>query len=332
MTNIGQIVWAVSGDITVREADGAGLEAGDLLVWEGGGRKFLMQVTSLEHGSATDRRTHEMLAGMRLDGGRGPTEFYESGLHDYRLAHARPLAVVGRDGRPSRPKDIPPALGAVRRAAASDLAFLPGPGRVFLRDVRSGSKAVAGESGLHMDAERIFSHHILVPATTGRGKSNLIKCMLWGLLGGDGVGALVLDAHGEYHRGLSGHPRAASKLVCYSASPAAGHLRLAVNIRSITPHHFHGPVEFREPQERMRWDLWGACRKEWIVRLFDEAGDEDVPEPQKITRTVLRQKVRTALGIRTGGTFETGDGGESTISDMVWWYGGMVWRVSFRSG
>ncbi len=136
--------------------------------------------------------------------------------------------------------------------------------------------------------------------------------MWWG-----SAGALVLDAHGECHRGLSGHPRAASKLVCHSASPAAGHLRLAVNIRSMTPHHFRGLVEFREPQERMMRDLWGACRKEWIVRLFDESGDEDVPEPQKMTRTVLRQKVRTALGIRTGGTFETGDGGESTIYDIV---------------
>ena len=318
MSDVGQIVWAVSGDITVREAGGAGLEAGDLLVWEGDGRRFLMQVVSMEHGSATDRRTHEMLAGMRLDGGRDPTEFYERGFPDYRLAHAKPLAVVGRDGRPSKPKDIPPAFGAVRRAAASDLGFLPGPGsgRVFLGDVRSGSKTVEG-SGLHMDAERMFSHHVLVPATTGRGKSNLIKCMLYGLLDGERVGALVLDAHGEYWSGLSSHPRAASRLVCYAGSPAAGRFRLTVNVRSITPHHFRGLVEFREPQERMMWDLWGAHRKEWIIRLFDESNDGDVPELQKITRTVLRQKVRTALGIRTGGTFETGDGGETTISEIA---------------
>lgn len=102
-----------------------------------------------------------------------------------------------------------------------------------------------------------------------------------------------------------------------TASPAAGHIRPAVNVRSITPRRFGGLAEFREPQERTMRGLWGACGKERVVRLFGEAGGEDVPEIQKMTRTVLRQKARAAPGIGTGGTFEDGDGGEGTISDMA---------------
>lgn len=317
MADAGEIIWAVTGDVIIREAEGADIEGGDLLVWEGSDRRFLMQVVSLEHGSQADRRTHEMIAGMRMEGGRHSTEFFEGGFTGYRLAHAKPLAVVGRDGVPAKPKSIPPAFGTVRRAEARDLQFLPsaGPGRVFLGGVRSGSKTIEG-AGLYMDAEKMFSHHVLVPATTGRGKSNLIKCMLYGLLGSEGVGTLVLDAHGEYFGGLSSHPRAAERLVYYSCSADPGSAMLRINVRSVNPHHFKGVVEFTEAQERMMWDLWGDHKREWIVRLFGEDG-EDIPEQQKITRTVLRQKVRTALGIKNSKTFDMGTDGESTVSDIA---------------
>lgn len=321
MTDIGRIVWGETGDVLIREVAGANLEGGDLVVWEGDGARFLMQVTTLEHGSQADRRTRERVAGELMSGEQARAKFYEEGFPDYLLAHAKPLAVVaGPDGRPARPKNTPPAFGPVRRATSDDLSFLPGPGsgRVLLGAVRSGSKTIPG-TGLYMDAVRMFSHHVLVPAATGRGKSNLIKCMLYGLLEGSGVGALVLDAHGEYYRGLSAHPKAKSNLVCYTGSPAGhpGQIQLTINVRAVTPYHFKGLAEFREPQERMMWELWGSHKQEWIIRLFDESQDEDVPELQKITRLVLRQKVRTTLGIRTGGIFSVEGGGESIIREMA---------------
>ena len=320
MTDTGRIIWARTGDVIVREADGAGLEAGDLLVCGADDGRLVLQVISLEHGSQSDMRAHERMGGAGLSEERPQTTFYEPGYNDYKLAHAKPLAVVDSAGRLSRPKGIPPVFGTVRRATAGDLSFLPGPGPglVFLGAVRSGSEVIEG-TGLYVDTVDVFSHHILVPAATGRGKSNLIKCMLYGLLGTGGVGAMVLDVHGEYYRGLSTHPRARSNLVCYTGSRSGepGQVQLRVNVRSITPHHLKGLTELSEAQERMMWSLWGKHKREWIIRLLDETGDGEVPELQKITRHVLRQRVSIELGLQTGETFDTGTAGGNTIREIA---------------
>lgn len=320
MTDVGRVIWARTGDVVIREAEDADLEVGTLLAWEGRDRKFLLQVLAQEHGSQSDRRMHELVAGMHMQPAPPQTESLELGFPSYLLAHAKPLAVVERDGLPRKPKRIPHTSGPVRRATAEDLAFMPGPGpgRVFLGPIRSGSDVIGG-TGLYVDATKMFSHHVLVPATTGRGKSNLIKCMMHGLLGAGTVGALVLDAHGEYYQGLSAHPEAASRLVCYTGSPARkpGQVQLRVNVRTVNPKHFKGVVEFTEAQERMMWDLWGEHREEWIIHLLDEEKDGDVPERQRTTRMVLRQKVRGSLGMKTGGTFCTDTAGGNAIREMA---------------
>ena len=42
-------------------------------------------------------------------------------------------------------------------------------------------------------AKDILKHHILIPATTGRGKSNLVKTILYNLMENDNCGKLVFD-------------------------------------------------------------------------------------------------------------------------------------------
>ena len=305
---IGRIVGGSLEKVYVRQAPNVRIEVGDLLVWEGEGRRHIMQITSLEHGSQVDRRTHEMIAGLSMS---GQPEIYEPDMADYVLAGAKPLAII-EGNRHSKPKDMTPVFGDVRLATSCDMSFLPGPAnnRVMVGYIRSGSKVV-GSAALYMDATEMFSHHILVPAATGRGKSNLIKCMLYGLMDTGKVGALVLDAHGEYGSALSRHPNAAAKLAKYDS------YNMEINVRSVTPYHFRGVVEFSEAQDRMIWDLYGSHKKEWIIHLLDRTKDEDIPDKQKITRHVLRQKVKNVLGIPRGRTFVTDTNGQETIHSMV---------------
>ncbi len=315
---VGQVVGGSLDAVVVRQAKSAQLVVGDLLVWEGEEGSIIMHVFNLEHVSQMDRHTREITTGMRTAGERMPPDVYEPGSLCYLLAHAKLLAEVGTDGLPVNPYDIPPLFGDVRIATARDLSFLPGPGsgRVFLGAVRSGSKPIKG-TGLHMDAETL-PRHVRVSGATGSGKSNLIKCMLYGLLDDEGVGALVLDARGEYCRGLSAHPKAASKLVCYTGSPTGdpGQVKLSVNVRSVTPHDF-GLVELSEAEEGAMWGLWKDYGKEWIIQLLDESQDEDMAEQHKSVRAALRRKVRTALGIGAGGTFDADPAGEHIFDDIA---------------
>lgn len=318
MTYVGEVVGGTLDAVIIREAGPDILEAGNLLVWDGRDHGIILQVFGLEHGSQADARTREMMAGMDLGGGAA-TELYEPGFSDYVLARARPVVML-KGGRPLKPKRMPPVFGKVRRVAAPDLAFLPGPGpgRFLVGHVRSGSSVVEG-ADLHMDAASVLSHHVLVPATTGRGKSNLVKCMMYGLIGSGAVGALVLDAHGEYYRSLMPHPRAAGGLVCYTSAGNAppGTLQLLVSVRSVAPHNLSGVVELSEAQERMAWDLWDGHGKEWIPCLLDAGRDSGLPDHQRITRMVLRQKITVSLGLKDGRTFTTREGVRDTIRDIA---------------
>ena len=88
-------------------------------------------------------------------------------------------------------------MGSVRHIKKEDLNFLIKPNNpLYFGKVRTGSKTLNAD--VYLEGPDVLSHHILIPATTGRGKSNLIKVMLWDVLDKDFCGILVLDAHDEY--------------------------------------------------------------------------------------------------------------------------------------
>lgn len=319
----GQTISGNSGTVMIRQRSGGDLELGDLLVCESGGRSTLLQVCELETGSQMDSRTLEMVSGTMMGDGPGRVNFYEPETPNYTLATAKPL-VATRGSRRGKPKSLIGAFTPVRRATHEDLSFMVGrgPGRLYMGQVRSGSKTIQGD-GFWMDAKSAVSHHILVVASTGRGKSNFIKCMLWGLLGAGGVGMLVLDAHGEYYSGLSSHPRARDSLACYTSSskPEPGAMSLTVNVRSVRPSDLRGVVELSDAQEQMMAKIYGKHQKLWIEHL--ERSLEDDPDGsdsrEGLTRAVLYRKVMYALGMgRAGGSFSADAGaGEGTISDIM---------------
>ena len=102
-------------------------------------------------------------------------------------------------------------MGSVRHIKKEDLNFLIKPNNpLYFGKVRTGSKTLNAD--VYLEGPDVLSHHILIPATTGRGKNNLIKVMLWDVLDKDFCGILVLDAHDEYFGttepiGLRNHPR-----------------------------------------------------------------------------------------------------------------------------
>ena len=315
---VGQVVGGSFGDIIVRQKAGKGLEIGSILVSRQGDTSLILQVFALEYGSQIEQSMQEMMSGQGLDGGVVEARPYEPELVNYVLARIKPLARVrrgvgssgGRDAEVTIPKAMPPFFGTLSDVTSGDLDFVGRGdrhgGSIMVGYMRSGTR-VLEDVEVRLPAEDVFSHHVLIPATTGRGKSNLVKTMMWHALDSDGVGALVLDAHDEYYGrhgyGLKDHPRAAARLAYYTpASPPAGAHRLTINLSLVEPSHFEGIAEFSDAQLQALRTYRQAFGRQWISKVMTVRADDlsmDVGEVKKATLTVVRRKMRLLLGLST---------------------------------
>ena len=52
-----------------------------------------------------------------------------------------------------------------------------------------------------LPAKTLVSHHVLISAATGKGKSNFTKVFVKGLMESDFVSCLIIDPHCEYYGG-----------------------------------------------------------------------------------------------------------------------------------
>lgn len=311
---VGQVVGGSFADIVVRQKAGRMLEIGSILVSKQGDTSLILQVFELVYGSQIGQNMQEMMSGQGLENGVVEMQPYEPELINYVLARIKPLARVRRGGKGqggaevTNPKAMPPFFGALSDVSSADLDFVGrGDSRgasIMVGHMRSGTR-VLEDVEVRLPAEDVFSHHVLIPATTGRGKSNLVKTMMWHALDSDGVGALVLDAHDEYYgrhgRGLGDHPRAASRLAYYTpSSPPAGAHRLTINLSLVEPAHFEGIVEFSDAQLQALRTYRQAFGRQWIAKILTEAADSlsmDVGEVKKATLSVIRRKLRLLLGL-----------------------------------
>ena len=313
---VGQVVGGNFSDIVVRQKDGKNLEIGSILVSRQGDASLILQVFSLEYGSQIDRSMQEMMSGQGLEGGVVEARPYEPELVNYVLARIKPLARVARRDADSggtavtNPKAMPPFFGTLSDVTAADLDFVnragggKAAGSIMVGYMRSGTR-ILEDVEVRLPAEDVFSHHVLIPATTGRGKSNLVKTMMWHALDSDGVGALVLDAHDEYYGrhgyGLKDHPRAAAGLAYYTpSSPPAGAHHLTIHLSLVEPQHFEGIVEFSDAQLQALRTCRQTFGREWIAKIMTEPAESismEVGEVKRATLSVVRRKLRLLLGL-----------------------------------
>jgi hypothetical protein len=135
--------------------------------------------------------------------------FMEPELRNYTVAVAKSVLNI-EEGKSKINKGLPKFFADVYEIERHDLSFLQMPKNpLYLGNLRSGSKEI--DAKIQLDGDDVLSHHILVAATTGRGKSNLTSCVLWNLLDYDYAGILVLDPHDEYFgrtkQGMKDHPK-----------------------------------------------------------------------------------------------------------------------------
>ncbi len=327
----GQVVGGKFGDIVIRQKSGKNLEIGDLMVSEENGSFLILQVFVLEYGSQIQDRMQQMMSGVNLEQGSN-AQFYEPEFVNYVLARIKPLARVFKENCEVRiPKSLPSFFNKLRLISKDDLKFLQKKeDSIFVGYIRSGSKVIK-EAEVWLPAEDIFSHHVLIPATTGRGKSNLVKTILWHVLDSNKVGALVLDAHDEYFGrqgvGLKEHPRAKDNLVYYTPSnPPVGANRLTINLQSIRPEHFEGIVDFSDAQfQAIRTYHWKG-KDGWLTTLMLTDPDSATDKIAASTMSVIQRKMRLILGlvkdeeghlVSKHEVFDSATKGFTTVDDIV---------------
>ncbi|MBI2654144.1 ATP-binding protein [Candidatus Woesearchaeota archaeon] len=318
----GQVISGEFGKIIARQKSEAEIEIGELLVADSPNGKILLQVYDLIYGSQISQQNLEMISGMKLEEGTD-FELFDANLRNYMLAMMKSLVTI-RDRNAIVSKSLPNVFSEVREIKEDDLSFLTKPkNALFVGNLRSGSKVL--DVPIYLDGEKVFSHHILIAGTTGRGKSVLVSNLLWNSFGRN-FGILVLDPHDEYYGrnkiGLKEHPIKENIVYYTSKNAPIGTNTLRINLDVIKPHHFDGVVDFSDAQKQAMSLYYKEFGDKWIEAIILEKPLSIESAFRAETLIVVRRRLLYLLDLEfannqlfCNGVFQL-NSGFTTISDI----------------
>ncbi len=318
----GQVIAGRFGEIKVRQKSDEELELGELLVAESSDKKIIMQVYDLLYGSQISDQNRELISGMQLEENTD-LEFMDPELRNYTIGHLKNLITVKGDGEAIASKSLPDFFSTVRSVREDDLKFLTEPDNpLYLGKLRSGTKEI--DVDLYLPGNKVFSHHILVTGTTGKGKSVLMSNLLWDATKCDYCATLVLDPHDEYYGrnevGLKDHPRKSDVVYYTSQDVPPGERTLNVNMKVLRPYHF-GFLNFSSAQKDAMQAYYREYGKDWLEAIILQKPLE--VEVHEATVSVLKRKMLSILDLNfsnqklsCNGIFKL-DQGETTISTII---------------
>ncbi len=307
----GQVVSGDFSKIIARVKADTSLEIGELIVIDNHNEKFILQVYDLVYGSQISQQNLEMVAGMNLE--EGSFSIMDEKLRNYQLALLKPILILADGSKMC--KKLPSFFSTIREINKEDLSFITKPLHpLFLGKLRSGSKEL--DFDIYLPGKEVLSHHVLIPASTGKGKSNMMSCILWDVLDKDYAGMLVLDPHDEYYGrtglGLKDHPCFERVSYYTPVKPPAGARTLKININKLKPDHFHGAIALSDPQRQCLYVYHKKFGSNWILSLLKEERIENVHFHED-TIAVVKRKLISLLGL----DFENGQLSCAGIFDMI---------------
>ncbi len=292
----GQVISGDFSQVIIRQKSSQQLELGELLIVDCGSYKILFQIYDLLFASQISKQNLELISGMHLEEDVD-MELFDKDLRYYTLAKLKNLLVIGKS-KVSLSKSLPPIFATARELSREDLTFLTTPKNpFFLGYLRSGSKIL--DQKIFLDCNKVLSHHVLIPATTGRGKSNLTKCLLYDLVNQDNAGILVLDPHDEYFGrnslGLKDHPKADDKVLYYTPkNPPNNAMTLKINLKCLKPSHFSSVMSWSDPQNEAIYAYYKRYNDLWIEALLLS---RELPNFNEATLNVLKRRFMSILDI-----------------------------------
>jgi DNA helicase HerA-like ATPase len=296
-------------EATFRSFYGTDLFLGELLAAEDPerGRRFLFRVIQVTYGSdSSDPSWPERTAGAYMAGDASGTRYT---LRDpeqrlYKVATCQPLGYIDAAGAFRKPKSLPAQFARVTAPTPEDFEFLrERMGDIRVGMLRSGEDTIELEIGVHGDT---LTSHVGVFATTGMGKSNLMKVLAGQLLASRGrYACLLFDPHGEYleggsgtRKGLRAHPWAADRLRVYATRAAgAGATALRLSLAELTQGDLQTAYEWSHAQEDAIYRLIRAFHEEWLPRVAEELDVQDLAEQLGVATSTLMVVQRRAQRI-----------------------------------
>ena len=287
---------------------------GDLLVAEGedGSVPLLLRVTNVKFGLEGEPELAARMAGRMMaleeEGRWDPSGFWDAKTRLYKIGVGVPLGYV-KGGRFRKAKTLPAHFARVRRAQEEDYAFLKDDmGDVEVGFLRSGETTVPFPVGIR--GEVSFPYHVGVFATTGMGKSNLMRVLAASVMNTGKYGLLIVDPHGEYfdgagkksQLGLKHHPLADRNLRVYATRALRGsYVKLQISAHEIEIPDLKQLYDFSGPQGELldaaRW-RYGAS---WLADIQDKSPAElkaDMPNFHEGSISVVKRRIERLF--RTG--------------------------------
>ena len=303
---LGRIVGNSVLELAFRCPHDAEVYVGDLLVAEDEtSLPFLLRVTNIRYGLEGEPELAARMAGRMMaleeEGRWDPSGFWDQKQRLYRIGIAVPLGYV-RDARFRKAKSLPPHFARVRRATEKDYAFLAKEmGDIELGYLRSGENVVPFPVGIR--GEVSFPYHIGLFATTGMGKSNLMRVLAASVMNTGKYGLLIVDPHGEYfdgggrasQMGLKHHPLAGRNLRVYATRVLRGsYAKLQISAHEIEILDLKQLYEFSGPQGELldaaRYRYGGS----WLADIHDKSPADlrgDLPDFHEGTISVVKRRI-----------------------------------------
>ncbi len=318
----GQVISGDFSKIIMRVKHNQEIEIGELVVIETeNNEKFILQVYDLVYASQVSQQNLEMISGLNLEEDSA-FQIMDEKLRNYHLAYLKPILRISNNAKTC--KTLPNFFSKVREIKKEDLFFITKPSKPFyLGKLRSGSQEI--DLDVFLPGDKVFSHHMLIPASTGKGKSNLMSNILWDCHDKNFVGMLVLDPHDEYYGrvglGLKDHQRKDNLAYYTPINPPPGSRSLKINIKTLKPEHFSGAISLSDPQRQCLYVYHKIFAQDWIKAILEERKIEGIRFHED-TIAVVKRKLIALLQIEISqgtiscqGIFDD-VAGENTIKEI----------------
>ncbi len=303
--NIGRIIGNNVREITFRATFGTEVFLGEILVARdpSTGREFLLRIFDIKMGfEASDMDWAARTAGnmLTLEAGNIDFDLSDQQRRLFKLGICKSLGYV-EGGIFKKPKTMPAHFGGVRKAQADDLKLLETfMGDVYVGKLRSGEKLVDIPVGVH---SRDFPSHVGIFATTGMGKSNLMKRLAASGMVKGTTGLLIFDPHGEYYDGggegrlgLNQHPEARDRFKVYSTRKLTGDYNpIKVSSKEIEVDDLLHLYDFSGAQKDALASAKRVYGDNWVTSLHDLEVQElarDLENTFESTLWVIRRKLK----------------------------------------
>ena len=239
---IGKIIGGgVKDKVRIRLEPNANVNIGDVVIVEDGNYKYLMKIIDIYLESQIPEQFVEDMAAK-------PNKvIFDREERFYKIATAKLLKMEKKKLLP--PRDVPGFFKEVREVKKEDLK-LKINGEVPIGKLRLGSKV--SDIEVSLPAKKLVSHHMLVVAATGKGKSNFAKVFLTGMTKLDGFSAIVFDPHSEYYGDKGNEGLRSLKDVRYFTPryknfPGSEPLKIFAD--DLNPYDFIGVIELSDAQK-----------------------------------------------------------------------------------